>query len=423
MSESQPSAPKGSVGGRAGLVTVSQGLSSVTNLFVVLWAAHTISAIDFGKFSLLLLVYAFVMGPVHAVVSMRVVVHPHDADQRPRDVLGNAFALGLGGGAACALVGVAQIIAGWDLGPALVTLGLFLPFLVLHDVGRWVGVARSQPVRAVTLDALWLAAMVGGAILVHSTLPATLLNLTAVWAGSGALASLLLLAQYGFLRPREIFSTWLRERWHASWRLLVGNVTATGSALAGASLIAIVSTPLAVAAVRGAILLGRPTSAIQNAVASSMAADVAREQSDDRSLMRHQQRTMLVSAGVALINLVVLFAIPDSLGRAVLGNVWPVLAPLLLPVSLWLIAAAAQAGAPPALIGRRQFQTAMVVQIVGGLLNVTALVGGAVIAGVEGAVWGLVVGQLAMAACWWFGLVRYLRRRRVPEPTQAASDE
>jgi O-antigen/teichoic acid export membrane protein len=154
-----------------------------------------------------------------------------------------------------------------------------------------------------------------------------------------------------------------------------------------------------------------------------MAADVAREQSDDRSLMRHQQRTMLVSAGVALINLVVLFAIPDSLGRAVLGNVWPVLAPLLLPVSLWLIAAAAQAGAPPALIGRRQFQTAMVVQIVGGLLNVTALVGGAVIAGVEGAVWGLVVGQLAMAACWWFGLVRYLRRRRVPEPTQAASEE
>jgi hypothetical protein len=400
-----PEAARGSRGGRAFLVTVDQALSSITNLLAVVWVAHAVSVVEFGSFSLLLLVYTFVMGPIHALISMRVVVHPEDADHRPRWVLGSALVLGTVGGLGCALVGVLQVLAGASIGPSMVALGAALPLLVVQDVGRWVAIARSRPSGAIVLDAAWLLLLVGAFVALAVTDQARLFTLTAAWAGSGAVAALLLPVAYGFLRPAEFSLRWLRERWDQSWRLLVGNVTAAGSVLAGAALVALVSTPVAVAAVRAAILLGRPTTAIQNAVASSMAADVARERPDNRGLLRFQRRTMTVSAVVALANLALLMLLPDAAGQALLGNVWPVIEPLMLPVTLWLVVAAAQSGVPPALIGRHQFQVAMVVQIVGGLLSMAALVAGALVDSVTGAVWGLVIGQGATAAAWWVGLL------------------
>lgn len=396
-------------GRRALLVTVDQGLSSVSNLLTVIWVAHVATAAAFGSFSLLLLVFTFVQGPIHALISMRAVVHPEDADDRPREVLGSALVLGSAAGLVVALVGVVQVVLlDADLGPAMVVLGVTLPLLIAQDVGRWVAIARGRPSGAIVLDATWLVLMLATFTVLAVTDKARLFTLTAGWTGSGAAAALVLLAYYGMFRPSEVSLRWLRERWDQSWRLLVGNVVAAGSVLSGAALIAVVSSPVAVAAVRGAILLGRPTTAVQNAVASSMAADVAREKPDNRGLMRHQRRTMAISAVVALANLVVLMLLPDVVGRALLGNVWPVLEPLLLPATLWLVVAAAQAGVPPALIGRHQFQISMLAQIAGGLIAVVTIVVGALLDGASGAVWGLVAGQAGTAIAWWVGYAWHL---------------
>jgi O-antigen/teichoic acid export membrane protein len=119
---------------------------------------------------------------------------------------------------------------------------------------------------------------------------------------------------------------------------------------------------------------------------------------------------MAVSLVVAAVNIVVLVLLPDALGRAVLGNVWPVIAPLMLPVAVWLGLTAAQSGVPPVLIGRHQFQVAMVAQVVGGVLSVTTLVIGAALGGTSGAVWGLAVGQAANGIAWWGGLMWHLTR-------------
>jgi O-antigen/teichoic acid export membrane protein len=405
-----PAASRGSAGGRAALITIDQGLSSVTNLLAVLWVAHVASAVAFGSFSLIILVYTFVLGLVHALVSMRVGVHPDDADHRPRQVLGSALVLGAGWGLLFAVIGAAQTLAGWSIGPEILTLGILLPALTLHDVGRAISIARRSPVGAIILDTTWLVLLVGSLVVIEVRDDARLFTLTLAWAGSGAVASLYTFALLGVIRPTELNLSWLLERWDQSWRLLVGNLTAAGSALIGASLIALVSSQVAVAAVRGSLLLGRPTNAVQIAVATSTAVEVAREQPDNRGLMRYQRRTMALTSVVAVVNVIALVAIPDWLGRAVLGNVWPVIAPLLLPVSLWLVLMAAQAGVPPVLIGRHQFQVAMFVQVVGGLLNAAALVAGAALGGTEGAVWGLVIGQAATTGAWWVGLLWYLRR-------------
>ncbi|WP_322937131.1 MATE family efflux transporter [Nocardioides bizhenqiangii] len=402
--------PRGTAGGRATLVTIDQGLSSITNLLAVLWVAHAVSAVDFGSFALLILVYTFVVGAVHALISMRVVVAPEDADDRPREVLGSALVLGLGSGLVCAVVGALQMLAGWSIGPAILVLGLTLPAMTVHDVGRWVAIARSKPVGAVVLDGTWLAVLAASLLALELSDQAGLVTLTLAWTCSGALAALWVPITYGMFRPKEISLGWLRKHWEGSWRLLVGNVTASGSALVGGVLIAFVSSPLAVAAVRGSILLGRPTTAVQMAVASSAAADIARDQPDNRGLLRYQRRTMTVAAVVALVNLVVLSVVPDSVGRAVLGNVWPVLDPLILPISLWLIAAASQSGVASALVGRHEFHIAMIVQIIGGVLSVGSVVVGAIVGGPEGAVWALFVGQVITSGCWWTGFLWHLRR-------------
>ncbi|MGY2876277.1 O-antigen/teichoic acid export membrane protein [Marmoricola sp. URHA0025 HA25] len=405
-----PAAPRGTTGGRATLVTIDQAISSITNLLAVLWVAHAGTAVEFGTFSLILLVYTVVAGLTQAVISMSVVVQPDDADHRPREVIGSAVALGVPFGLLCLVIGCLQTLAGWTIGPSLVALGLALPALVVHDVGRAIAIARSAPIGAVLLDATWLVAVVASFALVEVFDVADLFWLTLAWAGSGALASLWVFAQHGILRPHEISLAWLRRRWDQSWRLLVGNITASGSALLGASLMTFVSSPVSVAAVRASILLGRPASAVQLAVEASTAADISREKPDNRGLMRHQRRTMLISTVVALLNVGVLVVLPDPVGKAVLGNMWPVIDPLILPISLWLLVSAAQSGVPPALIGRHQFHLAMVVQVVTGLLNVVALVGGAALGGTEGAVWGLVLGQVGMTIGWCCALVWHLRR-------------
>ena len=415
------SSVRGSRGGRAALVTVDQGLSSVTNLLALIWVAHTGTAVEFGSFSLIILVYTLVVGLTQAMISMPVVVHPDDADHRPRHVMGSAVAMALPMGLVCVAVGALQVVVGWSMGPALLGLGLTLPALAMHDVGRAIAIGRGAPVGAVVLDATWLAVLVLSFVAIDVLDIASLFTLTVAWAGSGAVASLYVLVQHGLFRAGDVSTRWLRERWSQSWRLLVGNLTGTGSALVGASLIAFVSSPVAVAAVRAAMLLGRPTSAVQLAVASSAAADIAREKPDRRGLLRHQRRTMAISAVVALVNMAVLLALPDALGRDVLGNVWPVVAPLMLPVTLWLVVAAAQSGVPPALMGRHQFHIAMIVQVVGGVLSVGSLVVGGAVGDSAGAVWGLVVGQGLMAAAWWCGLIWYLRTdERKPRGLHAA---
>lgn len=419
---------RGGAGRRASLVTFDQGISSASNLLMLIWVAHALSAADFGRFSLVFFVWVFTQnGVVRSLVSSTVMVHPEDADERPRDVLGAAVLLSLGVGLLCVLAGAGIWWAGSDIGPPLLLVGVLMPLLGVQDAGRYIGIAESRPMRAVVLDSLWLGLMVAAFVAVEVAHGATLMWLVAAWAGTGALSGIWVYVQHGVPRAREMSFDWLRERWHFSWRSLVASSSSAAVALVGSSLMAIVSGPLAVAAVRAALLLERPSTTVQMAVATSAATDIAREQSDNAGLLRHQRRTMIASFVVAAINLGILLVIPDSVGKLLLGNVWKIVEPLLLVVGFHVVAIAAQSGVRAALMGRRQIQSVMVVDILGTVLSIIGLVIGAALADAEGAMWGGVVGQAITAVVWWVVLLRHLAAREpvrsteppAPEPTDA----
>jgi O-antigen/teichoic acid export membrane protein len=412
---------RGGAGRRAGLVTFDQGISSASNLLMLIWVAHALSAADFGRFSLVFFVWVFTQnGVVRSLVSSTVMVHPEDADERPRSVLGAAVLLSVAVGALCGVLGGGLWWAGSNIGPPLLLVGVLMPLLGVQDVGRFIAIAESKAGRAVVLDSIWLGLMLAAFVAVEVSDGASLMWLVAAWAGTGALSGLWVFVQHGMPRARELSLDWLRERWHFSWRSLVASSSSAAVALIGSSLMAIVSGPLAVAGVRAALLLERPSTTVQTAVATSAATDIARERSDNAGLLRHQRRTMSVSILVALVNLAVLMVIPDSVGKLLLGNVWKIVEPLLLVVGFHVGVLAAQSGVRAALMGRRQIHPVMIVDITGTVLSIIGLVIGAALADAEGAMWGGVVGQGITAVIWWSVLLRHLaQHEHVPDPERA----
>lgn len=411
---------------RMSAVTIDNIIFSVSSLVVFIWSAHVLEPVDFGRFALVLLVFVFVQGSlVRSLVSWTVMVHPEDADTRPRAVLGSALLLALGAGALCLAAGGLLLLGDSGLGASLLVVGALMPLLAVQEVGRFLSFAQAKPSRAIVIDVMWLLLTVVALVLIPLVHEMTLLWMVLAWGGTGALAGAWVFVQQGVPRGHDISLTWLNERWNFSWRSLVAASSSATVALIGAGLVAVVSGPLAVAAVRAALLLERPSTTIQMAVATSAGADIARERSDNAGLLAHQRRAMLVSLVVAGLNFGVLFLIPDALGELVLGDVWHLVTPLLLIIGLRVVAMAAQSGVRAALMGRRQISQVMKIDIVGTVLSIVGFVIGAYLGDAEGAYWGSLVGLTLTVAGWWWALVAHLRSGKGfadPEPAAPASD-
>ena len=408
--------------GTVSLTGLSQGLSSITNLAAVIAAAHSLTPANFGWFSLLLMVYTVGLGILHSLISVPAVAHPDEADAHPWRILGSALAVTLWGAGPCIVGALVAIMLGSSIGTGLLALAVTMPLLLLQSIGRYVAFARAHPMNAVALDVAWLV-LLGAALTIAEIQDWTsLFAITMAWTGSGALAALLLVVQYGWPTERPSLD-WLKGQWGFSWRSMVGNVASTGGALLGSIAVAFVSTPVSVAVVRASMLLRRPGQVIQSSISTSVANAVARERPGLRGLRRHQRRAMVISIGTAVLNLLVLQYLPDPAGRAVLGAVWPLIEPLRLPVGLVVLALATQAGVRAVLLGYRQIGTIMVAEIVGTVVTIVALVVGAAINDAAGAIWGLVVGTAFISLIWWVAFVRFLRAPlsvdtpRVPELT------
>jgi len=393
-----------------GAVTIDNIIFSVSSLLVFIWSAHVLDPADFGRFALVLLVFVFVQGSlVRSLVSWTVMVHPEDADSRPRAVLGSALMLAVGAGLICLAAGGLLLLGDSGLGASLLVVGALMPLLAVQEVGRFIAFAQARPGRAIVIDVMWLVLTVVALTAIQLVHEMNLLWMVIGWGGTGAVAGLWVFVQQGWPRAQDISLTWLKERWHFSWRSLVAASSSATVALIGAGLVAVVSGPLAVAAVRAALLLERPSTTVQMAVATSAGADIARERPDNAGLLAHQRRAMFVSIVVAALNFGVLFLIPDALGELVLGEVWPLVTPLLLVIGLRVLAMAAQSGVRAALMGRRQISQVMKIDIAGTVLSIVGFVIGAYLGDAEGAYWGSLVGLTITVAGWWWALILHLR--------------
>ncbi|MFE9215656.1 hypothetical protein ACFYN3_04865 [Streptomyces lavendulae] len=380
---------------------LDQAASSATNILVLVLAARLSSASGFADFSMVYVTFSVLLGLNMAYVGQTVVLEKSGrlATVCRSSVLFTAAASAVAG-LLLAVVGLA--LAG-DAGRAFLALGLVLAPVLVQDGLRYCFSALRVPQRALAADSLRLLCVV--AALAAQPAGASAGRLVLVW-GLSALPALGL--GLWLLRPhvrgaRADLRPYLR-RGHLGQRFVVEFAVGNGSSQLAVLGLGAFATPLAVGALRGATTLFGPLNVLFNS-ANAFGPPVVGRASGKRGVVR---LTALMGAALAVLGAgwaAVLYALPDRLGRHLLGDTWAAAAALLPATGAQY---AVMGLGTCALLTLRVLnpKATLSLQIVFSLLSVALLLGGYALWGVAGAAWGLALGSAAKAAAGWLRVAR-----------------
>ncbi|MEU3004866.1 hypothetical protein [Streptomyces sp. NPDC007020] len=384
-----------------------QGVAALTNILVLVAAARLSTLADFARFSAVYLVFTVLLGVSGAYTGQPLVLR-RGAGEETRGACRSAVAFTVLAatvlGAATAVV--CALLAG-DTARALLMLGLVLPVVLGQDAVRYAFSTLQQPHLALFSDLLRLGSVLGAlSVQDYGASPARLI---AVW-GLSALPAFLLSAA---LLHRATAGAPLRlrpmlRRGHLGQRFTVefgvGNATGQLSVLG----LGAVGNPLLVGALRGATTLFGPLNVLFTS-ATSFGPPILGRIGDERRRIRATAALAAVLAGTAALWATALALLPDTAGRRLLGDTWPVAAALLPATGSQY---AAMAVGTCGLLALRMLdpRTTLAIQVVFSLTAVAFLAGGYVVGGVSGAAWGLFLGSLGKATATWIRVAR-LRRR------------
>ncbi|MDW5329383.1 hypothetical protein [Plantactinospora sp. KLBMP9567] len=396
-------------GGRAPTAVVVTATSSLGNLLLSVTVARGGSLSELGRYSLAFSLYVLVSGLARAMVTESVLADPDRRDPDP--FRRSTRRICLLGGAAGVLAGTAGALAG---NRYLVVVGLALPGLVLYDYVKAYGLGVADPRRILRYELLWtLASGVGAGLALTGRIGAS--TAFVVWAGSGALVGYL-----GAARRRcALLPGWpvgraeTRNALAFGLHFLVGSGTAQ---LATATLAAVAGTAV-VGALGGAKTALGPITLLIGASSALLIPYLARA-SEAEPRIRLRSAARVAAAIIVLVGplALVLPALPDLVGRALLGANWEFARPLLpaLAVESVFMVATMVASA-----GHRIERAGARTLLLGAALapiRVGAIVGAGHLFGAPGAAWAMVGVACCAAAGWWWSYHSLLRARDRAEP-------
>ncbi|UQX03080.1 hypothetical protein [Streptomyces sp. RerS4] len=380
---------------------LDQAASSATNILVLVLAARLSSASGFADFSMVYVTFSVLLGLNMAYVGQTVVL---EKGERLGVVCRSSVAFTAAASAAAGLVlaGVGLALPG-AAGQAFLALGLVLPLVLVQDGLRYCFSALRLPERALAADALRLGCVV--AALAAQPAGASAGRLVLVW-GLSALPALAL--GLWLLRPyvrgaRAALRPYLR-RGHLGRRFVVEFAVGNGSSQLAVLGLGVFATPLAVGALRGATTLFGPLNVLFNS-ANAFGPPVVGRASGKRGVIRLTALMGTVLAVLGAAWAAVLYALPERLGRHLLGDTWAA-ASALLPAT----------GAQYAVMGLGTCalltlrvlnpKATLSLQVVFSLLSVAFLLAGYAMWGVLGAAWGLALGSACKATASWLRAAR-----------------
>jgi hypothetical protein len=322
---------------------VDQGLSSLTNLLVSLFAAHLLGLESFGVVSVAMTTYFVCVGIGRAVVGDPLLLTKAEA----QDVVGRAVSAAFALGVLFTLCSwVAWSVAGGsELMGALLVLGVGLPFLLLQDIARYIAFWRGSPWSAAANDLLWLVGALGSlALLPRAATSAS--TVLACWVASGGVAGLVFAVRLRWRPSIRAASEWLR-----------GNRTMILPMLGDYGLIALLQQGViylitavvglrATAAFRGALVALGPVNVLTAGVSVFLVQLARRAQ--DTTPTAFPGRMLRLSALMAVAVLALCLAVyfmPTRLGELLLDEVWAESRPLILPLAFVFATAAFNFGA------------------------------------------------------------------------------
>lgn len=385
------------VRGRAVPALAVSALASVSGLLVAVAVARTSSVDDTGRFGVAVAAVLLVTALARSAVTDPLVA---DAARRPQNAtrLGRASTIGLVGAVVVLAVGVTTSSVYLVLG-ALAVHGL-----TMRECIRVVLVAAGSARTAVTFEATWsvvaAAASVGALSGAWNGVSAF-----AIWALGGAALGYAATAW----THADAVPVWSRTPVATARSIAFASDTLIGSGVV--QLVTWIATAIAglsvAATLRGAGTLAGPVTVALSAARAVLIPRSVRHLGSGGALRRFAADAALMS-GLALPALVGLAAVPGSVGSALLGDTWHLVAPVLpltaVELLFQLVASVPEAAHRALGIGRR----ILAVRCGTAVVRLPAVIAAAPY-GIGAVVSVATVVTFLGAVAWWWSLAAVIR--------------
>jgi hypothetical protein len=391
-------------------MAVDQVLSSGTNLLLLVLVLRASSGPAFGTFSVALIIEGLLLGSSRAMIGEVLLLRVRRTPDNFRTDRSLALTLVLGSSASLALAMAAvgaflpDLLRGFFLAMAVA-----VPFVLVQDLQRYLAFAMGRPQTAVALDLVWLVtqAATSSIVLLLTDEPVHLVLAWATGAAISAVAGLIGMrwrpAQRGILQL-------VRDERSKSVRFLSDLGLSTGAAQAAFLGLSAVLTLAGFGLLRFTLAVTSPLTNLLSGARILTLGYFGRLRAPNRTTWRVLWGGTVGYAAVTLAFVVILLIIPDALGTAVLGVLWPQARPLLLLAG---IAEAVRVAQFPAIDFLKAFvaESALVAtRAATGLIIAISLLVGGVAAGPRGALIALGLANL-LVLVWWLLAVRAANRR------------
>jgi O-antigen/teichoic acid export membrane protein len=405
---------------------VDQAVASLSNVLLVVAVARTSSAEQTGTFSLAYLVFAFGLGLARATIGDASILRPAPGEGKERRLtrahLSGLLVLFASVGA---LLGIGLGLVAWLTGDRLIGgLAVGALFGLVLEAYRYRGIGAGRYASVLGLDACWLL-LVAAAWLWAPGGRGTAIT----WYWAAAALATLVLAACSVQRPclpSELgrFVTGVRPyaKGAAADFLVAKSATYIVYYVLGATI-----GVAAVGALRVAeVVLGPVNTALQAAQTVGLAELARRRRVDVPSPGGAVLAGSLLLGAGAVALCLALLALPESALRSLFGESTRLVRSVLLPLAVSKGLGAVAIGAVVLLrVEQRPGQVARV-RSISGVAQLVAAVGLSVVAGLQGAAWGLVGGALCTAVLMWAALLRasgHGRSQRRSAPPVAGARE
>jgi O-antigen/teichoic acid export membrane protein len=391
-----------------------QAVTSLVSFVVGIVVARSLGAVEFGAFSLAWVTYGVVVNVSRGLATDPLAVRFSGVRRSQwrtavASSSGMAIAVGLILGVICAAVGA---LLGGRTGSAFIALGIVLPGLTLQDSWRFAFFASGQGGKAFVSDITWALGLIP--MLYLASRDASVTRFVLAWGAAAAFAALVSGLQAGILPRVPRARQWLRDHRDLSLRYLTENVTLSGAYQLRMYGLGAFAGVASVGTVRGAEMLLGPFFIVLSGVGLVAVPEAAR-------VLRRSVRALpifcLLLGGAQAVaalawGLLLLVALPDKWGHALLGEVWLTASALVLPATLSVAFAGFNTGAAAGLRALGIARRSLKAQICASSFYLVGGVTGGVVGGALGSAWGAASATFSAAFVWWFTLRVGIRERK-----------
>jgi hypothetical protein len=381
-------------------MVADQVASSGSNILLMLLVLRASSRVEFGAFSLALIVHGIFLGCSRAlfgeVMLLRLQRDVQDTKAERRAALGLVICFSTM--AAITLAGIALMVPS-PLDSFFATMAVAAPFVHVQDLQRYVAFGDAQARTAVFLDSGWLIVQlaVSAGIIITTNDPR---HLVLGWVAGAAASGIGGLIGRRWLPSLRCIPSLVREEKHRSAVFLSDFAMSAGIAQIAFLALSPILTLSGFGLLRLALAVVSPFTNLLTSARILILAYFGRRRKPDRMAVRVVAGA---SGSYALITVVYVTGVswlPTHIGVILFGGLWPDARPLLLLAG---VAEAIRVAAFPAIDFVKVFRPG--VQLVGtrGLAGFTFAAGlltGGAVAGPRGALIGLVFAQVVSLGYW-----------------------